>query len=494
MPGLNAGLFVGLSGLQAQQSALNVVGNNISNVNTPGYSRQRADLTSNQALNSGGVYFGTGVTLSDVQGLRNQFLDLQIYRETARESGSSDRYAALNALSPTLADSSSAGLAAKIQGFFQGFQNLAARPEDLALRTNVVGQAQSMISGMQSQYQMLTDQRNIADQSVQNLVNQVNTLTGQIAQLNTVISTETTPGSRNDARDQRAALTGQLSKLVGINVTEGSRGEYQITLGSGAAVLVSGSTQYQLNTSVVGPDGYHLVQASMGGTTVDVTSKISDGSLGAQLDLRDNIYKGYQTQLDQLAAGIASQVNLQHRQGYGLDATDPNNHGADFFAGGVANLGNGLPDPVATGIAPPNYTGMVNALTVNAAIVAKPSLIATASTAGTPGDNTNVNALANLQFSGGTNAAGLVLGSPFSTVVGSFVSKVGTDTQSWDAQSTTQQNLVSALQSQRDSISGVDLNEEAASLMTLQQGYQASTRFISVINQLMDQLVTTFGQ
>lgn len=491
MPGLNAGLYVGLTGIQAQQSALNVVGNNIANVNTPGYSRQRADLTSNQALDSGGVYFGTGVTLSDVQGLRNQFLELQIFRETARQSGSADRYAALNAISPTLADSSASGLAAKIQAFFQGFQNLAARPEDLALRTNVVGQAQSMISAMQAQYQMLADQRVTADQTVQNLVTQVNTIAGQIAQLNSVISTEVTPGSRNDARDQRAALTEQLSKLVGISVTEGSRGEYQITLGSGAAVLVSGNTQYQLDASGIGANGFHTVQVNQGGTMVDVTSKVADGSMGAQLDLRDNIYAGYQSQLDQLAAGIASQVNLQHQQGYALDGTTT---GLNFFSGTTAT---GLPAGIT---AATNYQGMVMNLSVAANIVQNPSLIAAAgpptppATSAAPGDNTNANALANLQFSGGTNPAGLVLGSPFSTVVGSYVSKVGTDTQSWDAQSTTQQNVITALQAQRDSVSGVDLNEEAASLMTLQQGYQASTRFLSVINQLMDQLVNTFGR
>ena len=93
---------------------------------------------------------------------------------------------------------------------------------------------------------MLDDQRNTADLSVKNLVNQVNNLTGQIAQLNQTISTEITPGSRNDARDQRTALTNQLAQLVGINVNEGSHGEYQITLDSGTAALVNGNTSYQL--------------------------------------------------------------------------------------------------------------------------------------------------------------------------------------------------------------------------------------------------------
>ena len=84
MPGLNASLYLGLSGLQAQQSALSVVGQNIANVNTPGYTRQRADLSSNLSLTEGQLYFGTGVSLTSVQGIRDRFLDLQIYRETAK--------------------------------------------------------------------------------------------------------------------------------------------------------------------------------------------------------------------------------------------------------------------------------------------------------------------------------------------------------------------------------------------------------------------------
>jgi len=492
MPGLNAGLFVGLSGMQAQQSALNVVGNNIANVNTPSYSRQRADLSASQALVQGGVYFGTGVSLNDVQGIRNQFLDLQIYRETARESGASDRYASLNAVAPALADSSSTGIAAQVQAFFQGFQALAARPEDTSLRTNLVGQAQNMITGLQTRYRMLNDQRTTADQSVKNLVGEVNNLTSQIAQLNLTIGTEITPGSQNQARDQRTALTNQLAQLVGINVTEGSHGEYQITLDSGAAALVSGNTSYQLSTTPdPALDGHLRVDSTMGGTVVDVTSKISEGSLGAQLDLRDNIYTGYQRQLDQLAAGIASQVNLLHRTGYALDGVTT---GTDFFQSGVANGANGLPVAIT---AASNYKGMVNALSVNSAVAGNPSLIAAAGVTGAKGDNANANAMANLQFASATvdtNGDGVGDSGPFSGVVGSLVGDVGTKVQSLDAQSTTQQNLVTALKSQRDSISGVDLNEEAASMMTLQQGYQASGRFLTVINQLMDQLVNNFGR
>ena len=493
MPGLNASLYLGLTGLQAQQSALNVVGQNIANVNTPGYSRQRANLTANQSLVEGQVYFGTGVSLNTVQGIRDRFLDLQIYHETARQTGAGERFAGVTAVSASLGDTSSTGIAARIQAFFQGFQELSARPEDGALRTNLVGQANTMISGLKAQYSLLDGQRNSADQAVSSLVTEVNTLTDQIAQLNQRITTEAAQGGDNSARDQRTALTNKLAGLVGINVFEGSKGEYQITLDSGAAVLLSGNSAYKLQTTAGGAalDNHLRVESVMGGSVLDVTAGIKDGQLGAKLDLRDNILVGFQRQLDQLAAGVAGSVNLLHRAGFAADGVTT---GTDFFRGGVANGANGLPPTVA---AATYYKGMVSALSVNSVVAANPSLIAAAGVAGSKGDNANALALAKLQSAAltvDTNGDGAPDSGPYSTVVGSLVADVGTQAQSYGAQNTTQQNLVSALQTQRDQISGVNLDEEAATMMALQRGYQASARFISVINQLTDQLVNQFGK
>ena len=495
MPGLNASLYLGLSGLQAQQSALNVVGQNIANVNTPGYTRQRAELTTNLSQIQGQVYFGTGVSLTSVQGIRDRFLDLQIYRETAKQSGASERFSSLNAISGSLADTGSSGIAAQIQAFFQGVQDLSAQPDNAALRTNLINKAQGMVSAMKSRYQLLDDQRSSADQSVRSLVTAVNTLTTQIANLNQSIMTEVIPGANNAARDQRKALTDKLSELVGINVFEGAKGEYQITLDSGSGVLVNGTSSFNLSAVPGGAlDGKSSVMLD---STLDVTAGIKEGQLGAKLDLRDTILPGYQKQLDELAAGITSQVNLLNRSGYAAGGAAPT--GTDFFRGLVANDANGLPTSLSPTLANP-YKGMVAALSVNAAIIANPSLIAAAGAPIPPavtaaaGDNRNANAMASLQTTSNSGLGGVVLGSTYSNAVANLVSDVGNAVQTWDTNATAQQNLLLALQNQRDSISGVNLDEEASSMMTLQRGYQASARFISVINQLTDQLVNQFGK
>ncbi len=494
MPGLNAGLFIGLSGLQAQQSALNVVGHNIANVNTPGYSRQRADLSSNLSTVEGQVYFGTGVSLNTVQGIRDRFLDLQIYRETARQTGANERFSGVDAVSSSIGDTGETGIGAQVQAFFQSFQELATKPEDMALRQNVVGKAQTMISGLQTRYRLLKDQRSSADQAVTSLLGEVNALTSQIAKLNQQIATEGSTGSANDAWDQRKTLTDRLAGLVGINVTESAKGEYQITLDTGAAVLVSSNTSYALQKGAIDPaSGYAKVVSSMGNLLVDVTQSIREGQLGAKLDLRDNILVGFQRQLDQLAAGVAGEVNKAHKAGFVLDAVTA---GGDFFvaSGTNSNGGGNLPAAISAGSF---YRGMVESLSVNSAVTSDLSLIAAAGVTGAKGDNTAANNIANLQSQIGTvdtNGDGNAESGPFSTVIGSLVNDVGTQSMTYRAQSDTQQNLVVALQNQRDRISGVDLDEEATSMMTLQRGYQASARFLSVINQLTDQLVNQFGR
>ena len=494
MPGLNAGLFIGLSGLQAQQSALNVVGHNIANVNTPGYSRQRADLSSNLSTVEGQVYFGTGVSLNTVQGIRDRFLDLQIYRETARQTGANERFSGVDAVSSSIGDTGETGIGAQVQAFFQSFQELATKPEDMALRQNVVGKAQTMISGLQTRYRLLKDQRGSADQAVTSLLGEVNTLTSQIAKLNQQIATESTTGSNNDAWDQRKTLTDRLAGLVGINVTESVKGEYQITLDTGAAVLVSSNTSYALQKGAIDPaSGYAKVVSSMGNLLVDVTQSIREGQLGAKLDLRDNILVGFQRQLDQLAAGVAGEVNKAHKAGFILDAATA---GGDFFVASGTNSNGGADLPVGI-LAGSFYRGMVEKLSVNSAVTSDLSLIAAAGVTGAKGDNTVANNIANLQSqikTVDTNGDGTADSGPFSTVIGGLVNDVGTQSMTYRAQSDTQQNLVVALQNQRDRISGVDLDEEATSMMTLQRGYQASARFLSVINQLTDQLVNQFGR
>jgi len=464
MPGLNSSLSIGLSGLQASQAALNVVGHNIANVNTPNYSRQRALLANNDSQSFGTMQFGQGVNLNNILGVRDRFLEMQITQATSRKSGSNARYSTLEGISPAFMETGDASdLNALVQNFFSGFQDVAARPEDSAARTALIGRAQSMVNGIESRWQLLQDQRKQADSIIGTLITEINTITTEIAKLNARIGGEPTPGSDSDARDQRQGLANKLADLVGVQVFEDSKGQMQITLDSGAAVLVSGITAYSLKGT---PDpalpNFYRVDVDLGSISVNITASVKEGALGANLDLRDTILPGFQQKLDELASRIGTRVNALHNPGFGLDGVNLR----DFFTG--------LPATVA---------GSAHAIQVNAVLVADPRRIAAANAAGAVGNNVTARDISKLYDSENFGAA-----------VGSLTTSIGTEAQKYKSRNTSDENLVLALQTQHERVSGVDLDEEATQMMAFQRGYQASARFISVINQLTDQLVNQFGR
>jgi flagellar hook-associated protein 1 FlgK len=217
---------------------------------------------------------------------------------------------------------------------------------------------------------------------------------------------------------------------------------------------------------------------------VDVTDQVNGGTLGGYMDLRDNILPGYEDQLNRIAGSLASQVNAQNEAGYVLPNTDATSAstGPALFTGGFTASG------------APDYTNFVNTLQVNPAVLANTNLIATAGSAGSgSGDNANALLLANLQNTGtvDVNGDGSVQSGPYTTVVTNLTNTVATDAQRYNTIYTNQQNLNSALQSQKTSLSGVDLDQQAAQLIAYQQGYEAAAHFISTISQLTTQLMNT---
>ena len=527
MPGLSTGLNIGLSGLTAAQSALDVVGHNIANVNTPGYSREQAVLASSNSLSYGNLQYGAGVTLESISGTRNQLLNQQITTALSQQSAAQANYTGLQTVSTVFQDNGTTGIGSQLNAFFTGLQNVAAQPQDASQRSALVGTAQTLVATLQSKYQALQTSQTSADQQVVALTGQVNTYTSQIAALNKKLASESDPSSDNDAQDQRQALVEQLANVVGIQSYTDSKGQLNISLEGGGTPLVSGGTAFTMstvqNTSSGVPPYFNDVQVNLDSTTsVNVTGTVTNGTLGAQLNLRDSLIPGYLQQMDQMAAGLAYNVNSLQSSGLALNGAAPT--GIDFFdSGTVASANtNHLPSTVTVppaGTAATDYKGTVMALKVNAQIVADPSLFAAAGATAInpatgladPGDNTNVNAMVALQTEANTidtTAAGYPTINPatgvavnpalnssgtFSDFATTLATQVETAASQWNTTATNTENIATALSTQRTSASGVDLDTEAANLITFQRGYQASAQFINVINTLTNQLLTTFG-
>ena len=504
----SAGMGIGLSGLQAAQNGINVTGHNITNINTPGYSRQRVNLQTGLAVRIDKLQFGLGVNVSQIQAIRDRFLDMQLTQTISRQFGTKTRYEGLENISSVFTENGEYGLTIELQKFFQGFEELAARPENDAVRANVLSRAQTLIAGLQSRYNLIQEKRDQANRSVASTANEVNAIASQIAKLNQQIEAEVPKGSDNNARDQRQALVDKLAELVGIQVYEDTQGMLTVTVENGIPI-VSGGSALTMVTTDVNSDGNFQVEIVIGnpwenppgsgifvpGEKIDVTDSIKGGALGGMLDLRDNIYVEYMEKLDQLAAGIALQVNQLHRTGVGLDGVTT---GLDFF---VATGGGNDPSGLPTGVDATNhYKGMVSRMAVNDLLLYDPQLVASgdpASPDAGPGNNEIALQLAALQNAVNTvdaNNSGVGNSGPFDVFISSISNKIGNQTLNLQTTANTDENIRASLEIQRDRLSAVDYDEEATNLIVFQRSYQACSRFISVIDQLTDQLINNFGR
>lgn len=446
MSGLSASLATALSGLIADQGAMQATTNNVANVNTPGYSREVPILATSDPVVLGNLTLGTGVNLQKVQSIRDPILETQIQQETQTQG---QWNALVSALSQTQVNftSSSGDIGSAISNFFNSINQLATSPADLSLRQGVLTAAGNLATAFNSTSKNLSSQRSSLNGSVAETVDQVNQLTSQIAQVNEQISRLENAGqSAGTFEDQRTQLIDQLSSLVDVSVVP-SDNTITITTATGTA-LVAGQQNFQLSTS---PDSSGMQQVFSG--TTNVTSTIAAGQLGGLLQMRDQQLPAIENQLDTLAAALATAVNGVQTSGYDLKG----NAGTNLFqipastAGAAANISVAITDP---------------------------SLIA-ASSDGSSGDNGNADTMYALRNQG------IVSGQSASDYYANMVSGVGNATSNATAQQSASSLTLQQLNDERGSVSGVSLNEEAANLIQYQQAYAASAQIITAINSMM---------
>jgi flagellar hook-associated protein 1 FlgK len=464
MSSLFSSLEAARSSLAAQQTALQVTSNNIANVNTPGYHRQRAILEATTPEDTSVGQLGTGVTVANVISVRDQFLELRISQAHQNLSAQDAISAYLRQIESVLGTDES-GVQEGITRFFNAFSALAADPASSSLRHGVISAAEYLASRFRNTAQQLTDIRDSANAAVADSVRSINSLTQTIAGLNLQIAAaEADGGEAATLRDQRTNAVNDLAALMDIHYHEAEDGTLTISAAGGTTLVTAGFSQ-TLEAVAAGPDGmFEIVNGPY-----TITDSIQGGALGGLLAVRDDQIPVYQQQLDVLAESVISEVNAVHSAG--TDLQSPTTVPAlNFFnpAGSV--------------------TGAAAGFSVNAAVAADPRYIA-AGQSGSPGDNANALAIAALGFqkllNGGTET--------FAEAFGSLQFRVGTDTQSASKQLQTQNALLVQLENSRDAVSGVSLDEEAIDLIRFQRAYQAAARFINIIDQLTEETIEIVG-
>jgi len=467
MPGLYASLNASVSALDAQSLAVDTAGKNLANVNNSSYARETVNFGSLGTVQTANGPESMGLVALGVEQDRSSVLDSQVRDENSLSSYYQTQQSAyqqaqaglgqtVSSSSATSSSSSSGGLGSAIDGLFNAFQSFASNPTDTGQRQALLGAASVLTAQLQSTDQNLAQVQSGLNTEITSDVSTVNNLLGQIANLNGQIARfeAGNPGSAVDLRDQREADLEQLANKMPVTVTEGTNGEDQIT-----ASDTSGNPVVLVNlATVTGPVTYSGGQVSAGSpaTVLGLSSGSIQGAISASTGgvqtLRDN--------LNSLTNQLVTSVNTVY---------NPTGATGDFFT--------------STG---------TTAATISLASGLNTSNLK-ASDGGAAGDNTvalGIAQLANQQF---TTASGDQIDGTFSGFYANSVSGFGQTLADVNSQVTEQTNIQTLVTSQRDSLSGVSLDEEMANLLKYQNAFQASSRVFTTINDLLSNVVNTMG-
>ncbi|MGK9171664.1 flagellar hook-associated protein FlgK [Yokenella regensburgei] len=534
-----------MSGLSAAQAALNTTSNNISSYNVAGYTRQTTVISAaNSTLGAGG-WVGNGAFVSGVQREYDAFISNQLRGAQTQSSGLTTRYQQMSKIND-MVSSTTNSLSTSLQGFFSSLQTLVSNAEDPASRQSLLGKADALVNQFQVTDQYLRDQDKQINISISSSVDQINSFTKQIANLNDQISRLTGVGagaSPNNLLDQRDQLVSELNKIVGVEVSVQDSNTYNVTMANGYT-LVQGSTARQLAAVASSDDSARTTVAYVDNTAgnVEIPEKLlNSGSLGGLLTFRSQDLDQTRNTLGQLALSFADAFNKQHKAGYDVDGEQGKNFfkiGSPTTFSNAKNTGNATMTAVVTDSSSVKATdykitkttagwtvtrladntsfaatqsgGALNfdglkinvsgAAVKNDSFTVKPvanaiinmdvaitdeSKIAMAAGADTgASDNKNGQALLDLQSAKKVGGA-----KSFNDAYASLISTIGTTTATLKTSSTTQENVVTQLSNQQQSISGVNLDEEYGNLQRYQQYYLANAQVLQTASSLFDALL-----
>lgn len=534
MQGSFFGLNISISGLFSAQKNLDIINHNITNATTPGYSRQQGYQTASKAISmyDGTGMYGTGSEVSAVNRIRDDFLDYKYWSESI----SSGEWSAKNDLlsevestfnEPSLEGTSGSGFTAVFNDFYSSLQELSKSPSDPGLR-DIVKQRGITLSTYfnttATHFEKLQDDIN---NRIKTKVMEVNSLATQIKDLNKQIYTLEVDGSTaNDLRDQRTLLVDKLSKIVNIQANEVVVGKlpngrdnvhFTVTIGGKDIVNHFDSTELAVTqrTSKLNPDediaNLYDINWKDTGAKVNVTG----GELKGYLDVRDGNegdngspnMKGipfYMKKLNDFVRTFAMSFNegivngvytagTGHKDGYTLgSATGPS--GIRFFTMTGAD---GKPEDSATFIdtavtvtdITDKYKNMTaKNFTVGSDILSSYKNISAAGAPNETGNAVILNNLIDLRHNVSLFGEGSA-----EDFMKSLISNLGIDSQQAKVLTDNQANIVKQVENERQSVSGVSLDEELSNMIKYQQCYNASARMITTMTQVYDTLINKLG-
>lgn len=452
----------GLDGLNVNQRGLAATSNNIANMNTKGYSRQEVVIAANIASQG-------GARVETVEAITSPFVELQLFN-SMNDFGTVDgRRRTVGQVEAMFNESNDNGLAKQMNEFFGSISALSVDPSSSVLRQDIRDRAVALTQRFNSLYDQINQMRGDLSLDISTKVDRVNALASQIAQINDQLIGNTNEQQTLDLKSQRLTLLKDLSTEVNCTYFE-QNGSMQVSI-NGSYSLVNGNNAGQLSLSNdLSTGGLMTVNLKLPGgvsaSTIEITSQVRGGRLGGALLDRNTMLNDRMDELDELAYNLVTEFNNIHSTGYGLDGTT----GVNFFTPLAAQSG------AARNIAVD--ANILNDLRRLAAAQQDPAVSGV-------GDNRVALQLADLQNEKTMTSGTQTFLQFYQGMVGSIGVTAGQVNREFEVQA----NLVNSLEIQRESVSGVNLDEEGANIIRYQRAFQASSKLIMTADELLQTLM-----
>jgi flagellar hook-associated protein 1 FlgK len=458
--------------LDAYSSALDVVQNNVVNASTPGYANQTESMDAMAFDPSLGLT--GGVLAGQVVSSRNAYAEQSVQQQTSLLGQAQQDVSSLTSMQSLFDVTGTSGITTAFNNLFQAFSAWGQTPTSTVAQQNVLEQATAVAAAFNQTATGLSEVAGNTQQQLQQTVGDINQLTGQLASYNQTIMN----GDHNDAGldAQIHSTLEQLSQYGTINATEQNDGTYTVLL-NGQTPLVIESQAYNLQTEPT-PNSLTSTnplapahQSILGSDGTDITATISGGQLGSLLNTANNVlptYLGDENQagtLNTLATQFANNVNTILTQGYQTDGSDGSAPvaGVPLFTYDTTNATNAAQSLQVSSTITPDQLGAIDL---------------------GPPEVSNGVPLALSQLANPTDPSDEINGLSYTQYYGNIAADIGSKLNNANDQLQTQQSAVAQAQNVRQQISGVSLDQEAVLLVQYQRAYEASSKLISVLDQL----------
>jgi len=448
-------LHLGSNGIGAARRGMHVTGENITNVNTPGYHRREVLMEPAPPIQRN--MLGAGVRAAHVQRVVDRSLDGRVRDANSQQNFDAANSSILSRTDAYFQDFENVGVLPSLDQLLNSFDMLATAPHQTSYRQEVLHSATELVNQLNLKgFELRTTQESLNGE-ISSEVGKINDLLVSLSDVNNKI--ETQGGVPNNLFDRQSQLLDELSGHVGIKVFEQANGTVEVHTSSGFALLI-GDTAKQLN---VVPDlnGHFQVMGTDGGGTHNLSTQISGGSLGGVLQARNVDIQDAIDRLDTFTVDFATTVNGIHSAGYGLDGVTGRNF-FDFTAG----------------------AGAAEGINVSADILGNPGAVAAASSnVLLPGDNTNALQLSDLRNTAlvGTETAVENL----RNVLSDFGARVYESAQKAVGSASAHTSIAEVQQS----ISGVSMDEEMVNLLSFQQQFSAAAQVVRAVDEILSEVI-----